>query len=85
MLLKRYEEEQSILIKEMTQHIMSLRKEIKGVEKLKDNIGMFGMLNSEHSFSSKCYVNVICDIQIYRYTWNEMLSPLTPDPAVCNK
>ncbi|CAL8253888.1 unnamed protein product [Boreogadus saida] len=41
MLLKRYEEEQSILIKEMTQHIMSLRKEIKGVEKLKDNIGMF--------------------------------------------
>jgi hypothetical protein len=53
-MLKRYEEEQSILIKEITQHIMSLRKEIKGVEKLKDNIGMFGMLNSEHLFSSKC-------------------------------
>ncbi|CAL8342125.1 unnamed protein product [Arctogadus glacialis] len=41
MLLKRYEEEQSILIKEMSQHIMSIRKEIKGVEKLKDNIRIF--------------------------------------------
>ncbi|KAL0970073.1 hypothetical protein UPYG_G00236780 [Umbra pygmaea] len=31
-------EEQSILVKEMSQHITSLRKEIKGVEKLKENI-----------------------------------------------
>ncbi|KAL0973532.1 hypothetical protein UPYG_G00205520 [Umbra pygmaea] len=38
MLTRRIEEEQSILVKEMSQHITSLRKEIKGVEKLKENI-----------------------------------------------
>lgn len=40
MLLRRLEEEQSILVKEMSQHITSLRKEIKGVEKLTENIRM---------------------------------------------
>ncbi len=40
MLIRRLEEEQSILVKEMSQHITSLRKEIKGVEKLKENIRM---------------------------------------------
>nr|XP_055027343.1 uncharacterized protein LOC129416960 [Misgurnus anguillicaudatus] len=35
MLLKRLEEEKSILVKEMSQHIKSLQKEMKGVEKCK--------------------------------------------------
>ncbi|KAL0151709.1 hypothetical protein M9458_053008, partial [Cirrhinus mrigala] len=38
--IKRLEEEQSILVKEMSQHIKSLQKEIKGVEKRKKNIRM---------------------------------------------
>ncbi|XP_063049812.1 uncharacterized protein LOC134444427 [Engraulis encrasicolus] len=37
MLVRRLEEEQSILVKEMTQHITSLRKEMKRVEKLADS------------------------------------------------
>nr|XP_055049620.1 uncharacterized protein LOC129435199 [Misgurnus anguillicaudatus] len=37
MLLKRLEEEKSILVKEMSQHIKSLQKEMKGVEKCKKN------------------------------------------------
>lgn len=40
MLLKRLEEELSILVKEMSQHIKSLQKEIKGMEKHKKNIRM---------------------------------------------
>jgi len=40
MLIRRLEEEQSILVKEMSQHITSLRKEIKAVDKLKENIRM---------------------------------------------
>ncbi|XP_041954229.1 uncharacterized protein LOC121713601 [Alosa sapidissima] len=49
MLLKRYEEEQIILVKEMSQHIRSLRKEMNRVEKLKDSIRMgdFGDMSEE--------------------------------------
>ncbi|XP_077086671.1 uncharacterized protein LOC143738554 [Siphateles boraxobius] len=49
MLVRRLEEEQSILVKEMSQHITSLRKEIKGVEKLKENIrmGYFGDMSED--------------------------------------
>ncbi|KAF4114296.1 uncharacterized protein LOC131538801 [Onychostoma macrolepis] len=49
MLLKRLEEEQSILVKEMSQHIKSLQKEIKGVEKRKKNIrmGNFGDMTED--------------------------------------
>ncbi|RXN38839.1 hypothetical protein ROHU_000748 [Labeo rohita] len=53
MLLKRLEEEQRILGKEMSQHIKSLQKEIKGVEKRKKNIGMGSMSNSKHYFLIK--------------------------------
>ncbi|RXN22072.1 anoctamin-7 [Labeo rohita] len=53
MLLKRLEEEQRILVKEMSQHIKSLQKEIKGVEKRKKNIGMGSMSNSKHYFLIK--------------------------------
>ncbi len=53
MLLKRLEEELSILVKEMSQHIKSLQNEIKGVEKHKKNIRMGSMSNSEHYFLTK--------------------------------
>ncbi|XP_077088059.1 uncharacterized protein LOC143739456 [Siphateles boraxobius] len=49
MLIRRLEEEQSILVKEMSQHITSLRKEIKAVDKLKENIrmGYFGDISED--------------------------------------
>jgi len=63
MLIRRLEEEQSILVKEMSQHITSLRKEIKGVEKLKENIRMgcksnldfFSLTNMCSPFSIEWY------------------------------
>ncbi|XP_077074053.1 uncharacterized protein LOC143725489 [Siphateles boraxobius] len=49
MLIRRLEEEQSILVKEMSQHITSLRKELKAVDKLQENIrmGYFGDMSED--------------------------------------
>ncbi|KAG1955364.1 hypothetical protein F2P79_008456 [Pimephales promelas] len=49
MLIRRLEEEQSILVKEMSQHITSLREEIKAVDKLQENIrmGYFGDMSDD--------------------------------------
>jgi len=52
MLIRRLEEEQSILVKEMSQHITSLRKEIKAVDKLQENIRMGCKSNSDFYFFS---------------------------------
>lgn len=71
MLLKRLEEEQRILVKEMSQHIKSLQKEIKGVEKRKKNIGMGSMSNSKHYFLIK-----VCLFSMQQTSKNKTISTI---------